>query len=138
MKLLYMYYRGRRGAWYDVRICIWLCRDALYSGDNKIHKTFNRLEEVRLFASTDPVHYHACTYENDFSGDSCHGHWAKTVQEFLVKEKDTRCYPMVPITKESYNRIKKFCLKVYQSYPPLDLEAILNREKKTHVTYLTK
>jgi hypothetical protein len=124
----YFFYKNQScSSWYNCEIEVWQEHDNTFKEGNRI-SSFLLLERVKIHVSKHPVktdghhRYHSARLDHDMSLDSCHGHHASSVKEFLHYQTDWefKLNRFKQTDHRNFQRLKQVMLKLYMKYPHIN------------------
>jgi hypothetical protein len=132
MKLIFMYRNktyGRTRGFYDLELEAWLQNDNTVFRGNK-ESEFTLIERIRIFINKNTdTEYHSCEIKHFFGEDSCEGHSAKSIKEFLYYQTDLsfKLYQFKIINQRDFERLKSTAFKIYNKYRSVDYEKLKSK-----------
>lgn len=131
---LYFFYKNESSTgWYNCTIEAWEENDNAYQ-DGKPVSSFKQLERLHIHISKHPTateerkEFHSAGFDHDYGTDSCLGHGAKTVKDFIQDKTESRYSCMEQTDHRTFQRFKKVMLRIYLNYPGVNYTKQLLKE----------
>ncbi len=124
MDLFFFVKNESNSSWYNCTIEAWEENNNSYIDGDRV-SAFTQLERVKIHICKEPDKYHSARFDHDFSNNSCMGHYAKSLIEFLNSHKENGYRE---INHKTFQRLRSAMFSIYKTYPGINYTERLFKE----------